>query len=108
MGVVEPYKTDNQALGRFDVSGKEADKNVFTVPTLRNVELTSPYLHDGVVDTLGKAVDVMARVQLGRELSAEGNAKIVALLKTLTGDQPKFWLPLLPPSPDDTPRPTPF
>ncbi|MDP1607534.1 MAG: cytochrome C biogenesis protein CcsA, partial [Rhodocyclaceae bacterium] len=36
------------------------------------------------------------------------NAKVVAFLKTLTGDQPNFKLPILPPSSDKTPRPTPF
>jgi hypothetical protein len=35
-------------------------------------------------------------------------AQVVAFLKTLTGDQPKFTLPILPPSSDATPRPTPF
>jgi cytochrome c peroxidase len=75
---------------------------------MRNVELTYPYFHDGAADTLAQAVDVMGRVQLGRQFSADDNARIVAFLRTLTGDQPTFPLPLLPPSSDKTPRPNPF
>jgi len=108
MGVVEPYRTSNPAQGRAAVTGKDADRFNFKVPTLRNVELTYPYFHDGAADTLRQAVDVMGRVQLGKTYTAEENAKIVAFLKTLTGDQPTFELPLLPPSSDTTPRPTPF
>jgi cytochrome c peroxidase len=47
MGVIEPYKTDNPAEGRFAVTGIDADRFNFKVPTLRNVELTYPYFHDG-------------------------------------------------------------
>jgi cytochrome c peroxidase len=108
MGVVEPYRTDNPAEGRVAVTGQDADRFRFKVPTIRNVELTYPYFHDGAADTLQQAVDVMGRVQLGRSYSADENAKIVAFLRTLTGDQPSFRLPILPPSADATPRPTPF
>jgi cytochrome c peroxidase len=78
------------------------------VPTLRNVELTYPYFHDGAADTLTQAVDTMGRLQLGKKFTPEENADIVAFLKTLTGDQPKFTLPILPPSSDKTKRPQPF
>jgi cytochrome c peroxidase len=81
---------------------------MFKVPTLRNVELTYPYFHDGAAPTLPAAVTTMARVQLGKSFTAEENAKIVAFLRTLTGDQPSFVLPKLPPSTDATPRPVPF
>lgn len=108
MGVVEPYKTKATAGGRADVTGKDADRFNFKVPTLRNVEMTYPYFHDGAANTLTEAVDVMGRLQLGKKFSKEENAKIVAFLKTLTGDQPSFLLPILPPSADKTPRPTPF
>ncbi|MFA7438757.1 cytochrome-c peroxidase, partial [Castellaniella sp.] len=66
MGLIEPYKTDNPAEGRSAVTGKDADRFSFKVPTLRNVELTYPYFHDGAVDTLAEAVDIMGRLQLGR------------------------------------------
>lgn len=108
MGVVEPYKTTNLAEGRIAVTKEEADRFNFKVPTLRNVELTYPYFHDGEAGTLSDAVDVMGRIQLGTKFTPEQNAQIVAFLKTLTGDQPKFALPLLPPSSDKTPQPKPF
>lgn len=108
MGLVQPYEARSPAEGRSAVTGKDADRFNFKVPTLRNVELTYPYFHDGAANTLTEAVDIMGRLQLGRTFTAEENARIVAFLKTLTGDQPQFQLPILPPSSDTTPRPTPF
>lgn len=108
MGVVEPYQTDNEAEGLAGVTGKDADRFKFKVPTLRNVQLTYPYFHDGESDTLTDAVDIMGRLQLGRKFTDGENADIVAFLKTLTGEQPSFTLPILPPSTDQTLRPTPF
>jgi len=108
MGVFEPYETKSSAEGLSAVTGKDADRFKFKVPTLRNVELTYPYFHDGEAETLTEAVDVMGRLQLGKKFSSAENANIVAFLKTLTGDQPSFLLPILPPSRDKTPRPKPF
>ncbi len=108
MGIVEPYRTDNPAEGRVAVTGRDADRFSFKVPTLRNVELTYPYFHDGAADTLAEAVDVMGRIQLGKRYTPDELRKIVAFLKSLTGDQPTFVMPLLPPSSDATPRPRPF
>ncbi|GAB1369601.1 cytochrome-c peroxidase [Azonexus hydrophilus] len=107
MGLVEPYK-GNMPDGRAAVTGNDADRFNFKVPTLRNVEMTYPYFHDGAANTLTEAVDVMGRLQLGKKFTKDENAKIVAFLKTLTGDQPNFQLPILPPSSDTTPRPQPF
>jgi cytochrome c peroxidase len=108
MGLVEAYATGNPAAGRAAVTGRDDERFHFKVPTLRNVELTYPYFHDGAADTLAQAVDVMGRVQLGRRFSADETARIVAFLRTLTGDQPAFDLPRLPPSSETTPRPDPF
>ena len=108
MGVVEAYKASSPAEGRVAVTGKDADRFNFKVPTLRNVELTYPYFHDGEAATLEQAVDTMGRLQLGKQFTADENASIVAFLKTLTGDQPAFKLPQLPPSSNTTPRPKPF
>ncbi len=108
MGLVKPYKTSNPAKGRISVTGKAEDKNVFKVPTLRNIELTYPYFHDGGAKTLEQAVDTMAKVQLGRTLNKGEINKIVAFLKTLTGKQPSFTMPILPPSNNHTPEPKPF
>lgn len=107
-GVVAAYQAESPAQGRVEVTKNEADRFLFKVPTLRNVELTYPYFHDGGAKTLREAVDTMGRLQLGRSFTAEENAQIVAFLKTLTGDQPNFALPILPPSTDETPSPEPF
>ncbi|MDO9598730.1 MAG: cytochrome-c peroxidase [Azoarcus sp.] len=108
MGVVEPYKTASTAEGRAGVTGKDEDRFNFKVPTLRNVELTYPYFHDGAAQTLEEAVEIMGRLQLGRKYSQEEVGDIVAFLKTLTGDQPTFTMPMLPPSSNTTPKPRPF
>ena len=50
----------------------------------------------------------MGKLQLGQTYSPEEIAKIVAFLKTLTGKQPDFKMPILPPSTNETPRPNPF
>ena len=107
-GLFEPYKTANTSQGRMDVTKKDQDRFMFKVPTLRNVELTYPYFHDGAAKTLDVAVETMGRLQLGKTFTEAENADIVAFLKTLTGDQPSFTLPHLPPSGDKTPRPDPF
>lgn len=108
MGLVAPYKSSSSAEGRSAVTGKDIDRFNFKVPTLRNVELTYPYFHDGAANTLAESVTIMGGLQLGRKFSPDENASIVAFLKTLTGDQPSFMLPVLPPSADSTPRPNPF
>jgi len=72
-------------LGRFQTTRRAEDRHVFRVPSLRNVSLTSPYFHDGSIATLELAVATMGYVQLGRELTSEQVALVVAFLKTLTG-----------------------
>ncbi|MHB2249584.1 cytochrome-c peroxidase [Pseudomonas fitomaticsae] len=71
--------------GRFNVTGDDADRAVFKVPSLRNVALTAPYFHDGSAPTLERAVDVMFQYQLGRMPSEEDKTLIIQFLKTLTG-----------------------
>nr|WP_208623230.1 cytochrome-c peroxidase [Vibrio hangzhouensis] len=105
MGLVKAFKTDNPDIGRAAITGKEFDKYVFKVPTLRNVELTYPYFHDGSVWDLQEAVEVMADIQLGQSLTKSESRKITAFLKSLTGEQPPITLPHLPPSTHSTTRP---
>jgi cytochrome c peroxidase len=73
-------------LGRFLLTQVPRDREVFRVPSLRNVALTAPYFHDGRAPTLEAAVAIMARVQLGRTLSQEDTHAIVQFLHTLTGE----------------------
>ncbi|MBU1236123.1 MAG: cytochrome-c peroxidase [Gammaproteobacteria bacterium] len=75
-------------LGRFNVTGREEDRYVFKVPSLRNVAETAPYFHDGSVARLEAAVAIMGRYQLGRELSTSEIDLLVSFLKTLTGKRP--------------------
>lgn len=76
-------------LGRFNVTGSASDRHKFKVPSLRNVEKTAPYFHDGTASTLDEAVNTMARYQLGRRLEPEELRLIVAFLRTLTGELPQ-------------------
>lgn len=76
-------------LGRYNVTGRDEDRHVFKVPSLRNVALTAPYFHDGSAATLEQAVLVMGRYQLGRELSRHDIDALLAFLKTLTGEIPE-------------------
>ena len=74
------------ALGRFNITKKEVDKFRFKVPSLRNVAVTAPYFHDGSARTLEDAVNIMARFQLARRLKPAELKKIIAFLKSLTGE----------------------
>jgi len=99
MGLVKDYFADRGMpiteadLGRFNVTKNAADKYFFKVPTLRNVELTSPYLHDGSHATLEETVQVMGKYQLGRDLSDAQVNGIVTFLKSLTGELPAHAKP---------------
>ena len=84
LGLVKPWPNQKDQ-GRFAITKKEEDKMFFKVPSLRNIEKTGPYFHDGSSEKLTEAVEVMARHQLGREFSKEEISDIVAFLKTLTG-----------------------
>ena len=90
-GVVGDYFKDRGNVtqadyGRYNVTGDDDDLHVFKVPSLRNVELTAPYLHDGSAETLEAVVQIMAKYQLGRPLQVSEVDNIVAFLKTLTGE----------------------
>jgi cytochrome c peroxidase len=96
-GLVKEYWTETGSakvdLGRFSASKKEEDKYVFRVPMLRNVAKTAPYFHDGSVESLDKAVRVMASVQLGRTLDDATAGSIVAFLESLSGEVPANYAP---------------
>ncbi|MEM7221054.1 MAG: cytochrome c peroxidase [Pseudomonadota bacterium] len=73
------------SLGRFNVTGDDADRHVFKVPSLRNVAETAPYFHDGSVSTLTEAIDIMANYQLGRQLAKAEIASLESFLQSLSG-----------------------
>ncbi|EHP29819.1 cytochrome c551 peroxidase [Sulfurimonas gotlandica GD1] len=90
LGVILPYKQDKPSNGRYDITKRERDRNVFKVPTLRNIELTAPYFHDGRVKTLKDAIFEMREHQLGLESDKENLDDIEAFLRTLTGEMPSI------------------
>ncbi|MBC8046212.1 MAG: cytochrome-c peroxidase, partial [Fimbriimonadaceae bacterium] len=53
-GLLENYDTDE---GRARITGLSEDIGKFKIPTLRNVELTAPYMHDGSIGTLNEVID---------------------------------------------------
>jgi cytochrome c peroxidase len=89
-GAVRDYyqnrPTTKADLGRYNVTGRDEDRHVFKVPSLRNVAVTAPYFHDASAATLEQAVVVMGRHQLGRDLGSRDVTQIVAFLRTLTGE----------------------
>jgi len=98
VGVVEPWP-NQEDRGRQQVTKAPGDAMMFKVPTLRNVEHTAPYFHDGSAATLEDAVRLMARHQLGLEMSNTEIGSIVVWLKSLTGELPRAYIqkPTLPP-----------
>jgi len=80
VGVYHPYQNTSDT-GRFTVTKKENDRYVFKVASLRNVTLTAPYFHDGMVATLAEAIDDMAWMELDTRLSSR---EIDAILRFLT------------------------
>jgi cytochrome c peroxidase len=85
-------------LGRYDQTKNEADKGAFRTPTLRNIALTGPYMHDGSKKTLRQVVDFYvgggsSNPQLDKDikelhLSGKDRQDLVAFLEALTGDMP--------------------
>ena len=73
-------------LGRYNVTGREEDRYVFKVPSLRNIALTPPYLHNGSAATLEQAVTIMGQYQLGEQLPGKDVEQIVKFLQALTGE----------------------
>jgi cytochrome c peroxidase len=75
--------------GRYEITKRDADWMVFRVPSLRNVEKTAPYFHDGSISSLPEAIRMMARHQIGRDLDDEDVELIASWLSCLTGDLPE-------------------
>jgi len=106
-----PLNTDNAYVkkynleadtGRQEVTHQEADQHMFVVPSLRNVEFTAPYFHNGSVKDLDEAVRVMAKTQLDKTLSDSQVQDVVAFLDSLTGEFPHITMPRLPETPNTT------
>ncbi len=82
MGLMKPYNSDDK--GRLEVTGNESDENIFKVPSLRNVALTGPYMHDGKVNSLEESINLMADIQLDEKVTKEEIEKIQKFLNALS------------------------
>lgn len=97
VGIFQDYFKDRTTIqnpdykaidyGREQLTGDPSDRHIFRVPSLRNVAMTAPYLHDGSLASLQDAIFVMGKYQLGRDIPAEDVEKIEAFLMTLTGEE---------------------
>jgi cytochrome c peroxidase len=84
--------------GRFGVTKLNADMGKFKTPTLRNVAMTGPYMHDGKLKTLKDVVDFYAgrgnsnpyldKEMLSIQLTGQDRSDLVEFLKSLTGQMP--------------------
>lgn len=90
MGLMGNYEQTKGVNGRFDITQRDRDIQVFKVPTLRNIELTGPYFHDGKISSLSEAIEYMQTIQLGVKPEKQNTDNIEAFLKTLTGEMPKI------------------
>jgi len=88
-----PASTDT---GRYNVTHVEADRYKFRTPTLRNIELTWPYMNDGSIESLEKAVKIMGKIALEKNLDSNTVKELTAFLKSLTGKKRKTLIPNLP------------
>jgi cytochrome c peroxidase len=98
-------------LGRYQITKRAGDAGKFSVPSLRNVAVTAPYMHDGRFRTLEEVVEhyctgmkrsatldpnLAKHPDGGVPLSADDKRALVAFLKTLTDE--KYLLPPAPPA----------
>lgn len=89
IGLINPIDYDNSVQDRYKITKRDIDKNVYKVPTLRNIELTAPYFHDGSAKDLKEAIKKMSYHNLGFELTSKETDDLILFLKTLTGKLPK-------------------
>ena len=89
---------DDMHTGRMNVSGDIFDKGKFKSPTLRNIELTGPYMHDGRFETLEEVIEhynfgghqsntvdpLMKKIGIGLGLTDQDKIDLINFLKTLT------------------------
>lgn len=93
LGVYKDYLADRGNMtkadnGRFNFTAKEIDKHKFKTPTLRNIEITAPYYHDGTIETIEDAVEKMVIYQTIHEtITKEDTKKITSFLKSLTSQK---------------------
>ena len=103
-GTMQPFEVVKKySFAKGDFTGDE--NGMVKTPTLRNIEETAPYFHNGQVWSLKTAIKEMGSVQLGIDISDKDADKIQTFLHALTGDKPDLVYPMLPDSTLKTPKP---
>jgi cytochrome c peroxidase len=92
IGSIVEYPYVKGQADLYSITQKQSDKNVFRVPSLRNISKTAPYFHDGSAQTLQDAVEKMAYHNLGTVISEREVQAIIEFLKTLDGKIPTTWI----------------
>jgi cytochrome c peroxidase len=92
LGVYRDWPDQKTDPGRFTLTREARDRMYFKVPTLRNVEQTGPWFHDGHVKTIQEAVRLMGTYEAGQKLSEAEVDSIVSFLHALTGDIPQQYI----------------
>ena len=91
-GLISDYRpltgSKGNDQGRKDITKDDFDKDMFKVPSMRNITKTQPYFHDGSVSDLAKAIKIMGKVELNKDLTDTQISSIITFLETLTGDLP--------------------
>lgn len=91
VGIINNYfKDDKKNYGRYNITKNEEDKFYFKVPTLRNIQLTAPYLHDGSINDLKDTIEIMLKYQVGAIYDNKDIENLELFLITLTGETPKL------------------
>ena len=104
-GTMQPFEIHAKySYAKGDFKGDK--RGMVKTPTLRNIEETVPYFHNGNVWSLATAVKEMGSIQLGIKISDKDANKIVTFLKSLTGKKPDISYPILPVSTQKTPKPS--
>jgi len=88
MGLIREYPYDPKYLDRYALTKKEYHKNVYKVPTLRNITLTAPYFHNAKAKDLDDAIYTMGYYNLGIKISKQDITLLHEFLKTLEGERP--------------------
>ena len=101
----------NPDLGRYNLTHREEDKGAFKTPTLREIEHTGPYMHDGRFKTLEEVVDHYDKGGIKNKyldqrikplkLSKQDKSDLVAFLKALSGEG---WQKIKPPTDKQLPK----
>ena len=91
IGIINNYfKNEPKNFGRYNITKEEKDKFYFKVPTLRNIELTAPYLHNGSIKDLKSTIEIMLKYQIGTIYEKSDIENLEMFLNTLTGEIPKI------------------